>query len=186
MVAILATTWWVEGMRIDSDRGRAMAGASDRRLFPGGVNEEEASVTVLDAIRSGPGVGRDPRGRSEPAARRRHRHHSTAAGVRKIVAVPPGGDLAATTAAARPGIGTTSPAASTPARISTRRSTGSPARIIRATPPTRIPAEKFLAPACVIDVSREAAADPDFLLTPQHVEDVGDSSTAASKPAPGC
>jgi kynurenine formamidase len=33
-----------------------------------------------------------------------------------------------------------------------------------------IPVEKFIAPACVIDVSREAAADPDFLLTPQHVE----------------
>ena len=33
-----------------------------------------------------------------------------------------------------------------------------------------IPAEKFLAPACVIDVSREAADNPDFLLTPQHVE----------------
>jgi kynurenine formamidase len=34
-----------------------------------------------------------------------------------------------------------------------------------------IPPEKFIAPACVIDVSREAAADPDFLLTPQHVEE---------------
>lgn len=33
-----------------------------------------------------------------------------------------------------------------------------------------IPAQKFLAPACVIDVSRETAGDPDFLLTPQHVE----------------
>ncbi len=33
-----------------------------------------------------------------------------------------------------------------------------------------IPAEKFLAPACVIDVSRQAAADPDFLLTPAHIE----------------
>jgi kynurenine formamidase len=33
-----------------------------------------------------------------------------------------------------------------------------------------IPAEKLLAPACVIDVSREAAADNDFLLTPAHVE----------------
>src|SRR6266567_7791085 len=33
-----------------------------------------------------------------------------------------------------------------------------------------IPAEKFFAPACVIDVSREAAANPDFLLTPEHVE----------------
>src|ERR1700675_3369506 len=29
---------------------------------------------------------------------------------------------------------------------------------------------KFLAPACVIDTSRDVAADPDFLLTPQHVE----------------
>ncbi|MGH9701128.1 MAG: cyclase family protein [Candidatus Acidiferrales bacterium] len=33
-----------------------------------------------------------------------------------------------------------------------------------------IPAQKFLAPACVIDVSRETAGNPDFLLTPQHVE----------------
>ena len=33
-----------------------------------------------------------------------------------------------------------------------------------------IPAEKFLAPACVIDVSREASANPDFLLTQKHVE----------------
>jgi kynurenine formamidase len=33
-----------------------------------------------------------------------------------------------------------------------------------------IAVEKLLAPACVIDVSREAAADNDFLLTPAHVE----------------
>ncbi len=33
-----------------------------------------------------------------------------------------------------------------------------------------IPVEKFFAAANVIDVSREAAADSDFLLTPQHVE----------------
>lgn len=33
-----------------------------------------------------------------------------------------------------------------------------------------IPAEKFIAPACVIDVSREASENPDFLLTRQHVE----------------
>src|ERR1035438_5213118 len=33
-----------------------------------------------------------------------------------------------------------------------------------------IPVEKFIAPACVIDVSREVAQDPDFLLTPRHVE----------------
>jgi kynurenine formamidase len=33
-----------------------------------------------------------------------------------------------------------------------------------------IPAERLVAPACVIDVSREAAADNDFLLTTAHVE----------------
>ncbi len=33
-----------------------------------------------------------------------------------------------------------------------------------------IPVAKFFAPANVIDVSREVAKDPDFLLTPQHVE----------------
>ena len=34
-----------------------------------------------------------------------------------------------------------------------------------------IPVEKFFAPACVIDVSLEVAADADFLLTPQRVEE---------------
>ncbi len=33
-----------------------------------------------------------------------------------------------------------------------------------------IPAEKFIAPACVIDVSHQASNDPDFLLTREHVE----------------
>jgi kynurenine formamidase len=33
-----------------------------------------------------------------------------------------------------------------------------------------IPVEKFFAPACVIDVSREVAKDPDFLLTVAHIE----------------
>ncbi len=33
-----------------------------------------------------------------------------------------------------------------------------------------IPVQQFLAPACVVDVSREAAADSDFLLTPGHIE----------------
>jgi kynurenine formamidase len=34
-----------------------------------------------------------------------------------------------------------------------------------------IPVERFVAPACVIDVSQEVARDADFLLTVQHVED---------------
>jgi kynurenine formamidase len=33
-----------------------------------------------------------------------------------------------------------------------------------------IPVEKFIAPACVMDLSREASNDPDFLLTREHVE----------------
>jgi kynurenine formamidase len=33
-----------------------------------------------------------------------------------------------------------------------------------------LPARRFIGPACVIDVSAEAAADPDFCLTPAHVE----------------
>jgi kynurenine formamidase len=34
-----------------------------------------------------------------------------------------------------------------------------------------ISVDKFLAPACVIDVSKEVAGNPDFLLTPKHVEE---------------
>lgn len=33
-----------------------------------------------------------------------------------------------------------------------------------------IPARRFVGPACVIDITRESAADPDFLLTPAHLE----------------
>lgn len=33
-----------------------------------------------------------------------------------------------------------------------------------------IEASRFIAPACVIDASSEVAVNPDFLLTPQHVE----------------
>ncbi|MEQ8330722.1 MAG: cyclase family protein [Longimicrobiales bacterium] len=33
-----------------------------------------------------------------------------------------------------------------------------------------IPARRFVGPACVLDFSAEAAADPDFLLTPAHIE----------------
>lgn len=33
-----------------------------------------------------------------------------------------------------------------------------------------LPPSSFVAPACVLDFSRESAADPDFLLTPSHIE----------------
>jgi kynurenine formamidase len=35
----------------------------------------------------------------------------------------------------------------------------------------RIPVNKFIGPACVIDVASKVEADPDFLLTPQAVKD---------------
>ena len=35
----------------------------------------------------------------------------------------------------------------------------------------RIPANKFIGPACVIDAAAKVAADPDFLLTPEAVKD---------------
>lgn len=34
----------------------------------------------------------------------------------------------------------------------------------------KIPVHRFIGPACVIDVSAEVADDPDFLLTPQRIE----------------
>jgi isatin hydrolase len=33
-----------------------------------------------------------------------------------------------------------------------------------------IPARRFIGPACVIDIAAACAADPDFLLTPAHIE----------------
>jgi kynurenine formamidase len=33
-----------------------------------------------------------------------------------------------------------------------------------------IPANRFVGPACVIDVSAQVAEDPDFLLTPEHIQ----------------
>ena len=34
-----------------------------------------------------------------------------------------------------------------------------------------IPVERFVGPACVIDVVGDAERDPDFLLTPEHIEE---------------
>ena len=58
-------------------------------------------------------------------------------------------DLALRRARAGAGTGTSCTWASTPARTSTRRCTGSPARICRTTPATRFPPRRFVGPACV-------------------------------------
>ena len=80
-------------------------------------------------------------------------------------------DLAATTSAARPGTGTRSRSASTPARTSTRRSTGSPARICPTTRLRHDPGRQVRRPGLRDRrVSAKSAADPDFLLTPERIE----------------
>ena len=92
-----------------------------------------------------------------------------AAGVRPVLAVPHRGGLALRRARARPGTGIISPAANTRARISMRRFTGFPAAICPTMPPTPCRCSTSSVAACVIDCSREAAADADFLLTADHV-----------------
>ena len=74
---------------------------------------------------------------------------------------------AATTTAGPRGRGTGWRSASTSARTSTRRSTGSPAATARTS--RRCRSERLVGPAVVIDKSAEAAEDPDYVLT---VEDV--------------
>ena len=123
-----------------------------------------AALAARDRRRRG--AGRRP----DPDARAVDPGDPAAAALRAVAPVLARGDLALRRARARPGTGTTSAAASTPARISTRRCTGSPA----ASAPRRIPTpsrrRSFIAPACVIDCSEEAAADEDFLLEPAHIE----------------
>ena len=90
----------------------------------------------------------------EPDAAARDAGDPAAAGVRAVGAVPDRGRSRATTSAGRPGTGTTSPAASTPGPISTRRRTGSPARTAPTASPTRSPCSASSAPACVVDCSK--------------------------------
>ena len=68
------------------------------------------------------------------------------------------------------GRGTGWSSASIPAPISTRPGTGSAARTIRTGRPTRSRVKNFVAPVNVIDRSKEAAANPDYLLTPESIK----------------
>ena len=79
-------------------------------------------------------------------------------------------EISATTNAGRTATGTTSAAASTAARISMRRSTGSPVATCRTTRSTPLPCRTSSPPACVIDCSEQAAADPDYLMTVADIE----------------
>ena len=49
-----------------------------------------------------------------------------------------------------------------------------------------LPPAAFVAPACVIDCSAEAARDADFPAHRGSSARVGSNSTAKSRPAPGC
>ncbi len=48
-----------------------------------------------------------------------------------------------------------------------------------------IPVERFIGPACVIDVAREAQANPDFLVTRATIE-VWEAAHGRIPPTPGC
>jgi kynurenine formamidase len=69
----------------------------------------------------------------------------------------------------RSGPGTGSSSASIRARTSTRRITGSPARTSGRLH-RHAAVQRLVAPVNVLDFSRECAADPDFLLTIDHVK----------------
>ena len=86
---------------------------------------------------------RHPRRRSDADADAGLPHHRAAAGVRPVRAVPHRGGLALRRARTGLVLEQHLPSASTPARISTRRSTGSPARTCRTTRSTRIPAREI-------------------------------------------
>ena len=76
----------------------------------------------------------------------------------------------ATTSGALPGIGTASKPANTRALISTRPSTGFSGKDLPDNSVDRISPQKFIGPACVIDVTGDAGRNPDFLLTVDRVE----------------
>ncbi len=88
-----------------------------------------------------------------------------AARIRSMRAVPHARKSRITMTVDRAGTGIIFRSANTPARISMRRSTGSPAAIFPTTHWIPCPAQTFVAPASVIDCSAEAQEDADFLLT---------------------
>ena len=92
----------------------------------------------------------------------------------------------ATTSADRPGTGTIFPAASTPARISTRRSTGSPAATCRTTATDTIPPERFVGARLRHRLQQGGRARRRFPADRGPSSSRGRRSTAASRRAPGC
>ena len=83
--------------------------------------------------------------------------------------VPPRGDFPLRRARAQPGTGTISRSASIPARLDAPIHWVS-GKDLPDNAVDTIPARNFVAPAVVIDCSKEAAADPDFLITIPFVE----------------
>ena len=152
----------------------------DREAFPGRSRLRQAgALPGMPACRSGDDHGSArPARRRHPVRRDRGRRSDRQAGVHD-----PGDPAAAAlrqhrsrsrcarsaamTSAGLPGTGTTSAPASTPARTSTRQCTGSAAATARTSPQCRC--ASLIAPAVVLDFSEEAAADPDFLLEPDHI-----------------
>ena len=110
--------------------------------------------------------GRRPRG----AARREDAADQAAAALQEHAGRSRSTPSPTTTPTAPTGPGTGWSSASIPARISMRRSTGSPARTITDGTTDKLPVQKLVAPVNVIDCSKETAADEDFLLTADGVK----------------
>ena len=103
-----------------------------------------------------------------------------AAGIRSMRAVPDRGNFALRRARSRLVLEQHLASASTPARISMRRCTGSPAAICRTTAPTRFrPRGSSRRPAWWI-ARAKSARDADFLLTVDHLRGMG----SAARPHP--
>ena len=117
------------------------------------------------AFRQRSGSSTSPRrsGRKRPSSncRRNRQEHAAGQGARAFPITMPTAPI---------GRGTGSNSASTPARISTRRATGSAARIIADGTTDTIPGEEFVAPVNVIDRSKEAAENADYLLTVESIQ----------------
>ena len=127
-------------------------------------------MSVLAQLDRGPRRGQLRDRRSDAAARPGHAGDRAAADVRRVAGRHDRGDLALRRRRARPGTGTRSGWASTPARTSTRRCTGSPARICPTTPATRFRPGGSSARRASSTSRPTFERNEDFLLTPERIE----------------
>ena len=141
-------------------------------------------MSILERVRRGADRRADRGRRPDRPAVGRNAGHPAAAAVRPDGDLRAGGDQPLRRARARPGTGTTSAPASTPAPTSTRPTTGSPARTARTSPRCR--RAGWSGRPSSLDFSEQVAADPDFLLEVDHVREWEAGARPAARTAAGC